>query len=139
MKSLFSLIFFQLILSVIAAYFLSEMSWVGKIGISVFYKEYSILKNPVQSGSMIFAVELMVILVLSISRFIGSKKVVNFIAFLFFLVGLAGLLYSMYDFSENFSHKILKEKFHFGIYLIWVGIMISCLYFWMKPKQKSIK
>ncbi len=133
------LILFQFILSVVSAYLLSQMSWMGKLGISVFYKEYSILKNPLQSGIMIFGLEILVILILGIIHKFSSKKVVVSVAIILFLLALVGLLYSYSDFSENFSHKILKQKFHLGVYLIWIGIMVSCAFFILKPKRKQIK
>ncbi len=136
MKLYIPLIFSQLIVSVISAFLMSQMSFAGKLGISFLYKEYSILKDPVKTGLAIFGMQLLILLILALFRQFTSTKVTNLFAFLFFVAAILGILYSYHDFTENFSHRILKQNFHFGVYLVWIGIILTCLFFWMNPKKK---
>ncbi|MGI9526526.1 MAG: hypothetical protein ACR2MS_05395 [Weeksellaceae bacterium] len=140
MKNIASLILFQLLLSVISAFLLSEMSFFGKMGISLFYKEYSILKNPFLTGIIIFCIQVFIIAVLQFVHAQTNRRTKNFTATLILIFALAGLYFTYLDFTEEFSHRILKSKFHFGGYLIWIGIMTSCIFYLFKEgKNKKIE
>ena len=66
MKKLMNILIFQLLLSIISAILLSQMSWLGRIGISLLYKEYVILKEPTRTTPIIFGIQFLVILILCI-------------------------------------------------------------------------
>lgn len=139
MKGIKLLIIFQIIISAVSAWLLAQMSFLGKIGISLFYKEYQILRNPWQTGAMLIGIQLFVILILWIFYRGFGKKATHFMAILVIILALVGLGYTIYDFQEEFSHKMLKTKFHIGGYLIWVGMMVSGLFFLLKNKRTLIE
>lgn len=135
MRTLLYLSAFQAILSAVAAYLISKMSFFGKMGISLFYKEYKILKSPVETGLAIFFVEMAVVVLLFVFWRFVSKRSTNILAMVLLLISVIGLAYTIYDFTYEFSHKILKSKFHIGFYLIWIGIMISCVVYMIKQTR----
>lgn len=135
MRTLLYLSAFQAILSAVAEYLISKMSFFGKMGISLFYKEYKILKSPVETGLAIFFVEMAVVVLLFVFWRFVSKRSTNILAMVLLLIAVIGLAYTIYDFTYEFSHKILKSKFHIGFYLIWIGIMISCIVYMIKPAR----
>lgn len=138
MKTLFILAIFHLILSAVAAYLISKMSFIGKIGIGLFYKEYAILKSPVETGIVIFTIEMAIVLLLFLVYKIAPKKITNIFATIVMLLTIIGLGFTIYDFTYEFSHKILKTKFHVGFYLVWIGMMVSSLVFLLKPKHYKL-
>ncbi|MXV39099.1 hypothetical protein GO491_10495 [Flavobacteriaceae bacterium Ap0902] len=135
MKAPSNLILFQLILSAIAAYLLSQMSFFGRVGISLFYKEYSILKDPLLSGAIIFTIQLIVIGLLQILHIKSSKTTRNIVSIFIFVAATIGMYLTYLDFTEEFSSKILRSKFHFGGYLFWIGIITSSIYYLFRPKK----
>lgn len=135
MRTLLYLSAFQAILSAVAAYLISKMSFFGKMGISLFYKEYKILRSPVETGLAIFFVEMAVVVLLFVFWRFVSKRSTNILAMVLLLISVIGLAYTIYDFTYEFSHKILKSKFHIGFYLIWIGIMISCIVYMIKQTR----
>ncbi|MDO5655156.1 MAG: hypothetical protein Q4G27_03335 [Flavobacteriaceae bacterium] len=141
MRTLVFLAFFQMILSAISAWLISQMSFIGKLGIGLFYKEYKILKSPIETGILIFALQMFVVILLFICwRFI-SNKATRIVSLLVIFLACIGLAYTIHDFTYEFSHRILKSKFHTGFYLIWAGMIISALIYLFIPariKQHSI-
>ena len=139
MKKALYLAIFQLVLSAVSAYLLSKMSFVGRLGINLFHKEYKILKSPVETFFLVFAIEILAIIILQTVYTLFNKKITNLTAVLMLLIGIAGLGFTVYDFTYEFSHKLLKTKFHIGFYLIWIGIIITSIYYLILPKRNSIK
>ena len=138
MKTLFYLSLFQLILSAIAAWLISKMSFFGKLGIGLFYSEYKILKSPVETGIVIFGIQIALLLLLFILNRFTTKKITTTIAIIILLMAAAGLGYTIYDFTYEFSHRILKTKFHIGFYLIWIGMMVSSVVYLLKPGRNML-
>ena len=137
MRTFLNIAFIQLLLSAISALLLAQMSWMGKLGISLFNKNYAFLKSPFQSGAYIFATQLILILILHIIYRTFNKGIRQWICFAIFILGVIGLVYTIYDFNQEFSHKILKTKFHFGAYLIWIGYMLTATYYFLLPHRKQ--
>ena len=124
-------------LSAISGYLLSKASWVGKVGMTFFYREYNLLKIWWQGGAAVFIV-LLVLFILH--TYIQNKLPFYFAKFLHFLLLLtaAGCLYLTYDdFSNDFSHHILGRRFHYGFYLAWCEWILICLFFLMKGRDRS--
>lgn len=111
------------------------MSFFGKIGISLFFKEYKTLKNPWETAAILIGFQLFVIFILWLCYRGFGKKASNIVAIVVIVLALAGLGYTIYDFQEDFSHKLLKQKFHIGGYLIWIATMISGFFFLLQPKK----
>lgn len=137
MRTFLNIAFIQLLLSTISALLLAQMSWIGKLGISLFNKSYTFLKSPLESGAYIFTSQLFIILILHIVYRTLDKKIRQWICFIIFLLAFIGLGYTTYDFNEEFSHRILKTKFHFGAYLIWIGYMLTAIYYFLLPRRKQ--
>ncbi|MGV4529103.1 hypothetical protein [Ornithobacterium rhinotracheale] len=136
MKNQINLILLQAISSLISGILVSKMSWIGKVGIGLIYRDYAILKNWWKAALLFFGVQLILILILNIIRWIagiGAQKIGSFILL---ILSIVGLYYTYIDFTET-SHKMLKTSFHAGFYLVWASVMISCLYFlFMRRKIK---
>lgn len=135
MKTLLYLGIFQAFLSAVSAWLMAQMSFIGKLGIGLFYSEYKILKSPVETGLTIFGVQMVVVALLFLLYNFASKKITNIFAGIILVLAVLGLGYTIYDFTYEFSHKILKTKFHIGFYLIWFGIIITCIIYLIKPKR----
>src|ERR1043165_985632 len=121
-------ILFLALLSVISGWLMSHMSWIGRVGINLFHKEYKFLKVWYRGAGAVFAV----LLVLFILQWLVDRKmpkatarVVQIIAL---LAAICGLWATYGDFRSDFTHGILKERFHLGAYLFWVGWMSISLY-----------
>lgn len=136
MKKVINLILLQAVISLISGILFSQMSFVGKIGITVAYREYTILKTWWKAALMVFAIQLALVIFLWFTKRFSTYKTFAIINLIFVILGLIGLLYTFYDFT-NTSHKYMNGKFHMGGYLIWAGWFISCIYFFflrVKPK-----
>lgn len=136
MRTFFNISFIQLLLAVISALLMAQMSWVGKMGISLFYKDYAILKDPISSGVSIFVAQMVVIIILHLLYILTGRKALRIACIFFFLLAAIGLAYTINDFRQELSHRMLKYKFHYGFYLIWGGMMLSTLYYFFLPQRK---
>lgn len=136
MKGLSTLITFQALISTISGILMAEMSFVGRASISLFYRDYSILKYWWKTALILFAVQLLLIFVLWLSKTL-SPRILHIMICLILLGGGAYLAYLMYmDFTTT-AHRLLKFDFHLGGYLIWVGWGLSCLYFLFIKKKRT--
>ena len=91
-----------------------------------------------QGGAVVFAV----LLVLFIIQYIVDRKLsvraARTVQVIAFLAALGGLWATYSDFRTDFTHNILKERFHLGAYLFWVGwISISLFLLATARIQKS--
>lgn len=137
MNPRFLFILFLAGLSLVSGYLASKASLVGRLGISLFYREYQFLKTGWGGALAAFALFLFLFL---FQYLISKTKSRNtaikfFLAFLF--LGLAGLIATYLDFRNTLSHRWLGERFHLGFYLFWIGWMsISIFYLW--PRKESV-
>ena len=137
MKSKTILILIQSSLSLISGILVSKMSFLGKVGISLIYREYSILKVWWQAAIMFFIIQLIVILILSLIKHFYNAKTASLVAIGLFILGLFGVYLTYIDFTET-MHKMLKTSFHAGFYLFWIGFFVTCAYFMnFKPNKKT--
>lgn len=113
------------------------MSTLGRIGISLMKREYLIFKTPWKTALLIFAVQMIVILVLALFKKFASSKASHIVSFVFLIIGLIGAYYTYIDFTTT-SHKYMKFYFHLGFYLFWFNWIFSCIYFFcLKGRKKS--
>lgn len=125
------------ILSFVAGFLLSSISFVGKIGIGLFYHQYKFLKVWWKGGLLVLLIWLFVWLIQSIyvrKLQPGKKRLVHSI---FLLCALIGLLFSYNDFRNTLSHRWLGERFHLGVYLFWVVWILITVYYWLAPSNKT--
>jgi len=129
MKRTSLLLSILLLLSALTGYVLSKASLVGRVGISLFYKQYKFLKVWWQAGLFVFAVWLLLFFVqgwVQRTKAHRTAKLTHIGAIVF---ALAGLFFTYQDFRQTLSHRWLGERFHLGGYLFWIGwIMISVFY-----------
>ncbi len=129
MKRALQLFILLAIVSVTSGYLMSQMSTVGRIGINLIHKEYKFLKVWWQGAAVVFAA----LMVLYFVQYVLNKAFVytagKIVHFLLFLAAVGGLYLTWADFDDDISHRLLRERFHIGAYLFWVGWMLISLYF----------
>jgi heme A synthase len=57
----------------------------------------------------------------------------------FILLALLGLYLTYSDFQNTTSHRWLKEKFHIGAYLFWLGWIIISAFSIVQKKEDIVK
>ncbi|MBS1782582.1 MAG: cytochrome d ubiquinol oxidase subunit II [Bacteroidetes bacterium] len=135
MKRFASLTFFLAILSVIAGYLLSNITWIGQVGISLFYDQYQFLKVWWQAAMVVFGMLLILYLLQSAIDKILTPFSAKLIHIILILGACLGLYFSYQDFRQNLSHRLLGERFHLGVYLFWLGWICISIYFLLKKKN----
>lgn len=132
------LVLCQAIFTWLQVYFISKISLIGKIGIAVAYKEYRFLRSPWKTYSLLMGVQLLVIGILMYTRHrLPARK--HYLACAIVLVlALLGLWYTYNDFVHNYSHRLLKERFHLGFYLFWIGMIATSIFFFVLPKKNIV-
>jgi hydrogenase-4 membrane subunit HyfE len=66
-----------------------------------------------------------------------SKQRAIIVHVVFILLALVGLYFTYSDFQHTTTHRWLKERFHIGAYLFWLGWIIISV-FCMIQKRKRI-
>ena len=138
MKRNILLLFLLALLSLLSGYLMSKASWIGRVGISLLHQEYNLLKIWWQGAIAVFIIELLFFV---LHNFIHRRLPVvpgRILHFVLLLAALGGLYLTYDDFTNDFSHHLLKWRFHLGFYLIWVGWMITCISFLFKKKHQPI-
>ncbi len=137
MKRTSLLVISLLALSGIAGYVLSKASLVGRVGISLFYRQYKFLKVWWQGGLLIFAVWMLLFFLQGLVQRKLSAKTSTLIQMGAIVAALVGLYFTYQDFRHTLSHRWLGERFHLGGYLFWIGwIIISVFYLTEKKKTQ---
>lgn len=122
--------------SLLSGIMISKMSLIGKIGITIIYNEYTILKSWWKTALLLFAIQAIIFVALSIWNTKTTKRLKQLLLPLIFLfIGVIGLIYTYYDFTET-SHRLLKKTFHFGFYIFWLTWFGNCIFFMVKRTQK---
>ena len=128
MKNLSRLALVQALLSTISGVLISKMSLIGRVGVSLAYREYTIFKTWWKTALLLFAIQVVLIVILQVVRSKTGAALGRLVALLLLVVGFIGA-YLTYDDFTNTSHKVMKASFHFGFYLFWAAWAITCLYF----------
>ncbi|MBV4356210.1 hypothetical protein [Pinibacter aurantiacus] len=135
MKRLLPLSVFLAVLSFIAGFLLSKMSFIGRIGISLFYKEYTFMKTWWKGTLVIFAaLFFLMLLQAAVDRKLVKKRANSF-HLLALTAAIVGMYFTYRDFQYYYTHRLLKEKFHLGGYLFWIGWAGISLYFLFSKQQ----
>jgi len=134
MKGLSTFIAIQALLSTISGVLLSQMSFIGKVGISVLYREYGIFKIWWKTAVLLFAIQLALLLVLWLVKKLVGRRLALAVFSLFLLFGLAGAYFSYLDFTTT-THRVMKTNFHLGIYLFWGTWVLACIYFMVVSRR----
>lgn len=126
-------VLFLAILSMIAGYLLSKMSWIGRVGINLLHREYKFLKVWYKGAAVIFLTWMVFFGLQSWAQKKLSATGARMVHIVALLAAVAGLYITYRDFRSDFSHGLLKERFHLGAYLFWIGWMSISLFFLTKP------
>lgn len=137
MKRAASLTLFLLILAVIAGVLLSQVSWVGRAGMSLFYKDYNFLKVWYQGAALYFVMWMTLYALQSFVQLRVERKIAQLIHLFAIAASLVGLYLSYSDFRHDMSHRLLGERFHIGVYLFWIGWIIVSIYLLLSKKNKQ--
>lgn len=137
MKRKSFLVLFLLLLSGIGGYLLSKASLAGRVGISVFYKQYKFLKVWWQAGLLLFIVWILLFFLQGLVQRKLSPRASNLIQIGAICAAFIGLYFTYQDFRHNVAHRWLGERFHLGGYLFWIGWIIICV-FYLTEKRKPI-
>ncbi|MFV0195488.1 hypothetical protein OBJ93_08390 [Empedobacter falsenii] len=122
--------------SLLSGIMISKMSYIGKVGITIIYNEYTILKSWWKTALLLFAIQAIIFVVLSVWKLKTTKRLKQLLLpFIFLSIGIIGLIYTYYDFTET-SHRLLKKTFHFGFYIFWLTWFGNCIFFMSKQKKK---
>lgn len=122
--------------SLLSGIMISKMSFIGKVGITIIYNEYTILKSWWKTALLLFAIQAIIFVVLSVWKMKTTKRLKQLLLpFIFLSIGIIGLIYTYYDFTET-SHRLLKKTFHFGFYIFWLTWFGNCIFFISKQKKK---
>lgn len=135
-KQILLLVIFQALLCLLASYLISKISLIGKIGIAIFYKEYGLLRSMPKTFALFFLLQLLIIFLIGFIHKKYSAKRTIFSAAVIFIIALIGLISTYNNFLHTYSHRLLKERFHLGFYLFWIGMMISCVFFIIISRYK---
>lgn len=125
------------VLSIISGWLLSRMSWIGRVGVNLAHKEYKFLKVWYKGAGVVFAIWMVLFGVHSLVQKKmppATARVAHIIAL---LAAIAGLYFTYNDFRHDFSHRVLKERFHLGAYLFWIGWMLICFFFLTARKKEG--
>lgn len=135
MKNFKILVGLQLLLSLVSGVLVSQMSFLGRLGINIAYKQYSLFKSWWKTAIVMAIIQILLTL---IQRYMHQKQPANkakMFSAILLVVGIAGLYGTFHDFTTTFSHKLLKEKFHLGFYLFWLTWILGNVYFLFTKKE----
>lgn len=128
MKRAIPVIILLAILSAISGILMSDMNFIGRLGVNIVHREYKFLKIWWQGALAVFTTLLILFAIQSILKMKLSKSVSSTVQIVLFFAALGGLYLTYDDFRHDFTHKIIGERIHLGVYLFWVGWMIVSLF-----------
>lgn len=142
-KRISVLVLFLGLLACLSGYLMSKASFVGRLGMTYVYKEYRFLKTLWQGALAVFIAWMILLVIQTIVERKLSKTTATIIHIVFILLAFVGLYFTYSDFQHTTSHRWLKEKFHLGAYLFWIGwitISVFCIVQKREPfrKEKSL-
>jgi hypothetical protein len=130
-----SLTLFLALLSVVSGYLLSNASWIGRMGISLFYREYTFLKTWWKAALLVFAVLILLFAIQTLLQRTMKAGVAKAIHVFAIAAAAVGLYLTYDDFRSSLSHRWMGERFHLGAYLFWVGWMVISMYLLLTKKN----
>jgi hypothetical protein len=135
MKRTVLFIFLIAALSCVSGYLLSKASWVARVSMTFFYKEYNFMKIWWQGAFAVFLVLMILFLIHSLIQRKMRTTAARLLHVVIMVLVAAGAYLTYDDFTNNFSHKLLGHRFHYGFYLFWIQWMLICLFFIFKKKR----
>ena len=120
----------------LSGWLMQKPSLVGRVGIAVMYKEYSFLRTWWKTALIEAGVFFFLLVLISLLRNKLSISAFRVLLIVLLLCGLVGFYFTWTDFHETTTHRWLKERFHMGAYLFWVGFLSIPVYFFFQPVRK---
>ncbi|MGZ3881699.1 MAG: cytochrome d ubiquinol oxidase subunit II [Flavisolibacter sp.] len=133
------LVLFLALLACLSGYLMSKASFVGRLGMTYVYKEYRFLKTWWQGALAVFVVWIILLVIQTVVERKLSKTRATVIHVIFILLALVGLYFTYSDFQHTTSHRWLKERFHIGAYLFWLGWIIISAFCIVQTKRDLLK
>jgi hypothetical protein len=134
MHKRYMLLLFLFVLSIISGFLMSKASWVSRVGMSLFYRQYNFLKVWWKGGLAVFLVWMLFFGVQGLVQKKLSRAMAVRVHILAGVLALLGLYFTYNDFRNTLSHNLLGERFHLGAYLFWIGwLFISGFFILEKP------
>ena len=137
MKNRIILVLLLALLSLLSGILIAKMSFIGKVGITFFYNEYSIFKSWWKSALLLFILQFLLFLTYFHFKQVSvyKRKILPLVVF---VLGIVGFYFTYVDFTET-SRRLMKTSFHLGFYLFWIGWMMTSLYYlFLTKKEKEI-
>lgn len=129
------LILSQAVLCLLETYLISKISFIGRVGIATIHKEYKLLRSGWKTFLLLFGIQIAIIITLNIIQKKVSRKSMILTASLLLGVAAIGFFITFQDFLHTYTHRLLKERFHLGFYLFWMGWMGSCIFFLANSRE----
>ena len=123
----------------LSGYLMSKASFVGRLGMTYIYQEYRFLKTWWKGALVVFFVWMIVLAIQAIAEKKLPKTKATVVHVTFILLALLGLYLTYSDFQNTTSHRWLKEKFHIGAYLFWLGWIIISAFSIVQKKEDIVK
>lgn len=117
---------------------MSKPSLIGRIGISLFYHEYRFLRTWWKGALAVFGTLIVLLILQGIAEQKLTPRYARLIHVAMILLALAGLYFTYSDFQHTTTHRWLKEKFHIGAYLFWIGWMIVSLFYLTAGRKRVL-
>jgi CDP-diglyceride synthetase len=114
-------------IATVSGIFMSHATWLGRVGITFFHKDYNFLKIWWQGA---IAVCLIYVLVHYLQLWIKHKlnpPTQKLVPFVLLLLAIVGWYFSYDDLNNNFTHHLLGRRFRYGVYVFWLGWAIVAL------------
>jgi hypothetical protein len=109
------------------------------VGIATIHREYRLLRSGWKTFLLLFGIQIAIIITLNIIQKKVSRKSMILTASLLLGVAAIGFFITFQDFLHTYTHRLLKERFHLGFYLFWMGWMGSCIFFLANSREIKIK
>jgi hydrogenase-4 membrane subunit HyfE len=118
---------------------MSKASLIGRLGMTYVYKEYGFLKWWWKGALAVFVVWMvLLILQLLVEKKLSKQKAI-IVHVVFVLLALVGLYFTYSDFQHTTTHRWLKERFHIGAYIFWLGWIIISMFCLVQKKEDIIE
>src|SRR4051812_5760752 len=114
-RNFFFLVYLAL-LSALSGVLMSRMSFIGRVGINLFHKDYRFLKVWYRGGGLVFGVLLLFFLLQWLATRYLARRSAAMIHVIALALALGGLWLTYDDFRGDFTHRLLRERFHLGVF-----------------------
>lgn len=126
-------------LALLSGYLMSKASLIGRLGMTYVYREYGFLKSWWKGALVVFIIWMVLLILQLIVEKKLSKQRAIIIHVVFILLALVGLYFTYSDFQHTTTHRWLKERFHIGAYIFWLGWIIISMFCIVQKKEGIIE